>query len=77
MGIAFIIVGGLVLMTVFGAGFDYLKKRKAISGKITEKKVLELEKRIDILESNLYDKDEKIKQLEKEISFVNKLLEKK
>ena len=72
-----IIVGGLVLMTGLASGFDYLgKKRKRLDDE-TKNKVAELEQKIFALESGIELRDEKISQLESDVSFVHKLIEKK
>jgi predicted nuclease with TOPRIM domain len=77
MEIALIIAGGLVLMTFFAAGFDFLTKRRNKLDQETKNKVIGLEKKIHILEAKIDERDDKIKQLEHDVSFVNKLLEKK
>jgi len=76
MGIAFIIVGGITLTTLITVFFDYLgKKNKTVSSEI-EKRMDILENKQKILEETLLEKDEVINQLTKEITFVNKLLDK-
>ena len=76
MGIAFIIVGGITVTTLITVFFDYLgKKNKNVSSEI-EKRMYILEKKQKILEETLLEKDEVINQLTKEITFVNKLLDK-
>lgn len=77
MGIAFTIVTGLVLMTIFASGFDFLSKRRNRLDNETKQKVAQLEQRLAIMESAVSERDEKISQLETDISFVNKLIEKK
>ena len=77
MEIALIIVGGLVLMTIFGTGFDYLNKRRQRIDSGTKQKVTELETKVNQLERVIHDNDDKIAQLEGDMSFLNKLLEKK
>ena len=77
MEIALIIVGGLVLMTIFGTGFDYLNKRRQRIDSGTKQKVTELETKVSQLERVIHDNDDKIAQLEGDMSFLNKLLEKK
>ncbi|MEJ2665166.1 MAG: hypothetical protein P8107_14205 [Spirochaetia bacterium] len=77
MEIALIIAGGLVLMTFFAAGFDFLTKRRNKIDKDTKNKVLDLEKKIHILEAKIEEREDAIKQLEHDVSFVHKLLEKK
>ena len=51
------------------------KKNKTVSSEI-EKRMDILEKKQKILEETLLEKDEIINQLTKEITFVNKLLDK-
>jgi hypothetical protein len=77
MEIALIIVGGLTLMTFFAAGFDYLTKRRKTVGQETIKKVAELEEKVAHLESVIDERNDKILHLEKDVSFVTKLLEDK
>lgn len=77
MGIALIIVGGLVLMTGFATAFDYLGKRKNKAGSELEKKVGLLEQRLATVEAKVAEKDDRISQLQDEVAFVNKLIENK
>lgn len=77
MGIVIAILAGLTAMTAIAAGFDYLGKRsKGISGDL-EKKVVELENRISIVESTVAAKEDEIRQLEHKIEFMDRLLEDK
>jgi hypothetical protein len=75
MEIAAIITGGILLMVAFASFFDFLGKRKKKSDQALETQVAALEQRVTGLETKLLDKDEKINQLENEISFVNRLIE--
>jgi chaperonin cofactor prefoldin len=77
MDIALVIVGGLAVMTLVAAGFDYLVKRSKAVDKATKAKVEDLELRLKEIEVAQAAKDERIAQLEQEVGFVNKLLEKK
>ncbi len=77
MEITLIIVGGLVVMTIFGTGFDFLNKRRNKLDNKTKQKVIELENRVNNLERIIHDNNEKIAQLEGDLAFLNKLLEKK
>lgn len=77
MGIALIIVGGLVLMTLFASGFDYLTKRRKRVDDETKARVVELEGKLAALENQLHDSNERIGQLEGDLSFMNKLIEDK
>lgn len=74
MEIALIIVGGLTIITFLSAGFDYLGKRakRASSGELT--KLDELERRLGALEVAAEEKDGRIASLERELSFVNRLI---
>jgi len=74
MGITLTIVGGLVLMTIAAAGFDYLGRRaKAAPAEAARSR--ELERRLEALESRLQDRDERVAKLEGELAFLNRLLE--
>ena len=77
MEIAFIIVAGLTLMTIFASGFDYLGKRKLKVGKDMESRVQALEQKIQVLETDISLKNTKIEQLDESLSFLNKLIEDK
>lgn len=77
MGIALIVVGGLVLMTIFASGFDFLKKRRERLDQETKNKVMELERKVAMLESMITERNDKMLQLEDDVSFVTKLLEEK
>lgn len=77
MGITVIIVGGVVIVTVITTLFDYLGKRSKGASPELERRIETLEKRLGLVDLAIAEKDEKIKQLEEEVSFVNRLLEKK
>jgi hypothetical protein len=74
MEIALIITGGVVLSVFFGSLFDFLAKKKKKSDKINENKIKVLEQKLAALEARILDKDERIDQLEHEITFINKLI---
>ena len=76
MGIALIIVGGLVLMTVFAAGADFLTKRKGRLDTQTVETVAELQQRVTSLEQMVKEKDDTVARLETDMSFIRKLIEK-
>jgi hypothetical protein len=76
VGIALVIAGGVVLMTFFAAGFDFLTKRRNKLDKETKQTVLEMGRRLGILEQAISEKNDRVTQLENELSFVRKLLEK-
>ncbi len=77
MGIALVVTGGIVLVTVFASVFDYLSKKNKGLNKDAIKKVDELEKRLNILESTIEDRNERIEKLESDLSFMTKLIEQK
>ncbi|MBN1242975.1 MAG: hypothetical protein JXA15_09765 [Spirochaetales bacterium] len=74
MGITLTIVGGLVLMTIAAAGFDYLGRR-AKASPADAARTRELERRLEALETRVQDRDERVAKLEGELAFVNRLLE--
>ena len=76
MEIVLIISGSLVLISLFAAGFDFLTKRRNKIDEETKRKVIELEKKVAILESIIDERDNKMSQLENDVSFVTKLIEK-
>lgn len=77
MWIALIIVGGLTVMTLVAAGFDYLGKRKQKISQDFEGRLGALEQKIDQLQSELQLKNNRIEQLDESLSFLNKLIEDK
>ena len=78
MGIALIVVGGLVLMTLISVvGSALGGKKKEHADKQTESRIAATEERLLSLEAKIMDRDERIAQLEHEVSFVNKLIEEK
>jgi len=77
MQIAIIISSGLVLMTFFAALFDYFARKKKYLDDDARSKVFELERKVNILETLVNNRDENIYQLEKDVTFVTKLLQNK
>ncbi|MBN1411625.1 MAG: hypothetical protein JW969_12325 [Spirochaetales bacterium] len=77
MEIALIIMAGLAVITFFASGFDFMTKRRNKLDNETKAKVLELEKKVALLESQVEEKNAKIEHLEENVSFVSKLIEKK
>ena len=76
MGIALVIAGGVVLMTFFAAGFDFLTKRRQKVDNETKQTVVLLETRVANLEQTVKEKDDKVTALEGELSFLRRLIEK-
>ena len=76
MEITLIICGSVVLISLFAAGFDFSTKRRNKIDEETKIKVMELEKKVSILESIIDDRDNKMLQLENNVSFVTKLIDK-
>lgn len=74
MGIAFVIVGGLVLMTLAASLFSYLGEKKKRLDPSLESKIEGLERRISELEQKSTGSDERFEQIEEEVAFVNKLI---
>jgi len=77
MGVALVIAGGLVLMTFFAAGFDFLTKRRTRLDNETKQRVLQMEQRLAVLDQTVRDKDARLAQLENDLTFLNRLLDKK
>ena len=74
MGIAVVIVVGMVIMTVVAAGFDFLTKKDKSSSSVSATQVKDLEERIKILEINESERTEQLKKIQDEVKFMNKLL---
>ena len=77
MGIVLVITGGVVLMSVLGMGFDYLTKRRKRVDNETKAKVEQLEKEVHQLAQIVSERDQRVTQLESDLQFLNRLLEKK
>ncbi|PKL23673.1 MAG: hypothetical protein CVV47_12705 [Spirochaetae bacterium HGW-Spirochaetae-3] len=75
MGIATIIVGGIVLISVFAIIGDYITKTRTGRPSMDPGVVQELRDRIEALESQAQDRDSRIASLEGEVAFTTKLLE--
>jgi chaperonin cofactor prefoldin len=74
MEIALIVTGGVVLMTAFATGFDFLTKRRNKIDKETKGKVEQIEARLRDLEQTVAEKDQRIAQLESDFNFLSRLL---
>ena len=77
MGIALIIVSGVVLLVFFPSLFDYLTKKRKKNEPELMSRIAAIEKKVSELEMKSMEKDEIIRQLESEVSFVNKLISEK
>lgn len=81
MGIALIVVAGIVIISVVASGFDYLGKKRAADQPASPSSMAEtvalLEKRVAFLEEELSEKSVKLEQLRTDVSFMNKLIEDK
>ncbi len=74
MGITLIIAGSVVLVT-FGAGlFDYLGKRAGSTDKALEARIATLEQRLAHVEQGALEREETVRKLEGELSFMSNLL---
>jgi prefoldin subunit 5 len=77
MGITIAIVTGIIISTAVAGYFDYLGKKAKNAAPDLERKIESMEKRLNQLDAVLAEKNERMKQLEEEVSFMNRLLEKK
>jgi len=77
MGIAIVIIAGLVVMTVVAAGFDFLTKKNKSNSSVSINQIKDLEDRIKMLENNEIERIDQIRKIQDEVKFVNKLLEDK
>lgn len=74
MGIALIIVGGLVLMTVSASVFGFLgEKKKRVEPEVVNR-IGSIEQRLSVLEEKIGRNDERCDEIESEVAFVNKLI---
>ncbi len=77
MGIALIVVGGLVLITLIGVIGDYYGKKKLALSAESLQRLETLEQQVQVLSTTVGERDERIARLEEGITFVNRLLEDK
>jgi hypothetical protein len=77
MEITAIIVGGMVLVTALAGLFDFLSKKRTGKDPALYERLDALERRQKSLESQVEEKDIRIAELEREIGFVNRMLEHK
>ncbi len=75
MGVVLIIAGSVVLVTISAGLFDYLGKRAGAQPKALEARIATLEQRLAELEHGGTERDEAVRKLEGELSFMTNLLE--
>ena len=76
MGIALVIVGGLIVLTFIPVYFDY--KAKAVkSAPRGSEDIAALKRRLEALEDQMGEKDAKLKVLERDLGFLSRLIEDK
>ncbi len=75
MFLAFIIAGCVVVVTISAGLFDYLGKRAVASPTALEARIATLEQRLAELEQGGLERDEAVRKLEGELSFMTNLLE--
>jgi len=77
MGIAFIIVGGIALVSIVASFFSYLEKKKGRNDTAIEERLKSLEMRVDSLSDSVQEKEGTINKLEADLRFLNRLIEDK
>ncbi len=77
MGITFIIVGGITLISIIAVIGDYATKSKIAKSTIDPEVVYKLENRVQELERKVNEQDTAINRLESDLKFTNKLLDDK
>jgi hypothetical protein len=76
MGITLIIAGTVLIITFGGLLFEYLGKRMGTKdSKALEARIATLEARLAQVEQGALDRDETVRKLEGELSFMTNLLE--
>ncbi len=76
MEVVLIIAGSVVVMALGGGLFDYLGKRaKAAGAGALEARIATLEKRLAELEQSGTERDDAVRKLEGELSFMTNLLQ--
>ncbi len=75
MEVVLIIAGSVVIMVLGGGLFDYLGKRaKAVGARALEARMATLEERLAQLEQSGLEREEAVRKLEGELSFMTNLL---
>lgn len=77
MEIAFIVVAGIVVLSVVTMVGDYLTKTKVAKLASNPEELQALKTRVALLEGKLQDQEAKLSTLESDVTFTNKLLEKR
>lgn len=77
MLIALIIVGGIVIISVVAVVGDAITKGRQMKGQSSSTEVQELRKRVEALEAQAAERDQRLAQLETDLSFTTKLLSEK
>ncbi len=77
MGIALVIMGGMTLITIFAIIGDIITKTRRVKAPQDGKALEDITRRVEALEIQVQSRDERIRQLENDVSFANKLLEEK
>lgn len=78
MGIALIIVGGIIVLTAIAIAGDVIStKYKAAVRAPKQEAIAPLEARLEALEARLDERDETVRKLQEELRFVNRMLEDK
>jgi chaperonin cofactor prefoldin len=77
MGIAIIIVGGLVIVSIVASVFGFLEKKKGRDDTALEERIKLLEARVNTIYESSQERDDKVNKLEADLRFLNRLIEDK
>ncbi|TFG83409.1 MAG: hypothetical protein E4H20_05605 [Spirochaetales bacterium] len=77
MGITLVIVGGIVVVSLISALFDYKAKQASRGSIVNDGEIQNLRKRVELLEEQMNEKDSRMKLLERDLHFMSRLLEEK
>ncbi|HOX12421.1 MAG TPA: hypothetical protein P5117_03440 [Spirochaetia bacterium] len=75
MEITLVIVGGVIVITLIGVVGDLLGKSVKSRSGADPKALRDLSRRVEDLERLSLDREERIRRLEADVAFANKLLE--
>ncbi|HUX52487.1 MAG TPA: hypothetical protein VMW73_16990 [Spirochaetia bacterium] len=75
MGIAAIVIGGVIVVTIIASVSSYLTEKAKRRSPEVEANLSDLEKRLAVLESRMEDRDERVAQIANDLKFVNRLIE--
>ena len=75
MGIAAVIIGGVIVITLISSVASYLTEKAKRKSPELESNLSDIERRLALLESRTDDRDERVAQIANDLTFVSRLIE--